>query len=140
VENEIKELSVDGGKVRLRTPLGEACQWRDYQGICLNKEVKVALFQENQSLIDWVNQQPLGSKIACLGDGHDGIWNIIKKIGNEKQRLEILDGFHLKENLYKVGGSMMHIKKSRISFVEGKNRGNSKTFSEMFSSSSSEIL
>ena len=89
VDEEIKELSVDGGKVKLRTPLGEACQWRDYQGISLNKEVKLAVFQDNQSLIDWVNQQPLGSKIACLGDGHDGIWNIIKEIGNKKQRHEI---------------------------------------------------
>ena len=128
VDSEIKELSVDGGKVRLRTPLGEACQWRDYKGICLNKEVKLAVFQENQSLIDWVNKQPLAEKVACLGDGHDGIWNIIKEIGHEKQRLEILDWFHLKENLYKVGGSIKRLKKAESLLWKGKIEETQKLF------------
>ena len=128
VDSEIKELSVDGGKIRLRTPLGEACQWRDYKGICVNQEVKVAFFQKNQSLIDWVNQQPLAEKIACLGDGHDGIWKIIKEIGNEKQRLEILDWFHLKENLYKVGGSMKRLKKAESLLWKGKIEETQKLF------------
>lgn len=112
VDKEIKEVSVDGGKVRLRTPLGEGSKWRDYKGIFVNKEVRVAFERENQRLIDWVNQQPLAEKVACLGDGHDGIWNIIKELGNQKQRLEILDWFHLKENLYKVGGSIKRLKKA----------------------------
>jgi hypothetical protein len=29
VEQPMAELSVDGGKVRLRTPLGEECEWKD---------------------------------------------------------------------------------------------------------------
>ncbi|MBC6476436.1 MAG: hypothetical protein GDA56_00150 [Hormoscilla sp. GM7CHS1pb] len=67
VSSEIKELCVDGGKVRLRTPLGEAYQWRDYKGLCINKEVTVAFFQENQTLIDWVNRQSLATMlIFCL--------------------------------------------------------------------------
>jgi hypothetical protein len=28
--SELDEISVDGGKVRLRTPLGQPCQWKDY--------------------------------------------------------------------------------------------------------------
>lgn len=95
-EDEIKELSVDGGKIRLRTPIGKPCEWRDYKAICLNTEVNAACFPENQTLIDWVNQQSLGNPFTCLGDGHDGIWNIISKFGKIEQRLEILDWFHLK--------------------------------------------
>ncbi len=33
---EVKELSVDGGKVRLRTPVGEICIWRAYKGVRLH--------------------------------------------------------------------------------------------------------
>lgn len=29
----LRELSVDGGKVRIRTPLGEMCQWKDYKAM-----------------------------------------------------------------------------------------------------------
>ena len=39
-----------------------------------------------------------------MGDGHSGIWNIIGEIGNEKERIEILDWYHLMENLYKIEG------------------------------------
>ena len=53
-------------------------------------------------LIDWVNSQQLGELVTCLGDGHDGIWNIVEQIANSEQRFEILDWFHLTENLYKV--------------------------------------
>jgi hypothetical protein len=33
VVQPIEELSVDGGKVKLRTPLGEECEWKDYKAI-----------------------------------------------------------------------------------------------------------
>ncbi len=29
VEEAVEELSIDGGKVRLRTPKGELCRWQD---------------------------------------------------------------------------------------------------------------
>ena len=38
----------------------------------------------------------------CLGDGHDGIWNIFAEIGAKKHRVEILDWYHLTENLHKI--------------------------------------
>lgn len=38
-QQEIQELSVDGGKIRLRTPLGEPCIWRDYKGIRIHEQV-----------------------------------------------------------------------------------------------------
>ncbi len=37
----------------------------------------IAVIQDNQSLIDFVNAQPLTNTVVCLGDGHDGIWNLV---------------------------------------------------------------
>lgn len=111
VKGTVKELSVDGGKIRLTTPKGEKCIWRDYKGIRLHEQVTQAFFQENQTLINWTNSQPLDNPITCLGDGHDGIWNVIRKISTSTQRREILDWYHLKENIYKIGGSNKRLKK-----------------------------
>jgi len=90
-EQEIKELSADGGKICVRTPLGEECRWLDYKGVRLHEFATVACFQDNQQLIDWVHQQPLHVPVTCLGDGHDGVWNLIKPMAPELQRREILD-------------------------------------------------
>jgi len=30
VNQKVEELTVDGGKVRIRTPKGQGCEWRDY--------------------------------------------------------------------------------------------------------------
>lgn len=38
-------------------------------------------FRDNTALVTWVNQQPLASPLVCLGDGHDGIWNLFEQIG-----------------------------------------------------------
>jgi hypothetical protein len=86
----ITEACVDGGKVRLRTPVGDICIWRDYKAIATDQGV-VANLHQNQPLIDWVNSQPLSTPITCLGDGHDGVWNMIAAIGTPEQRREILD-------------------------------------------------
>ncbi len=51
VDASIQELSVDGGKVRVRTPIGEACQWRDYKAIATESGL-VANFQNNAQLIE----------------------------------------------------------------------------------------
>lgn len=116
----ISECSVDGGKIRLRTPLGEPCIWRDYKGIRIHEQVTEAFFQDNQNLINWVNSQSLASPLTCIGDGHDGIWNIISQIGESTTRREILDWFHLKENLYKVGGSRKRLKQAETLLWQGK--------------------
>jgi hypothetical protein len=55
---QIEEISLDGGKVRLRTEQkGESCVWRDYKAICVNQQERKAWFAQNEELIDWVNQQ-----------------------------------------------------------------------------------
>lgn len=105
VEESVTGVSIDGGKARLRTAKGQASEWRDYKVVTLHHQACAAFFQENEALIDWVNHQPLSDPIACLGDGHAGIWNLIANIATPQQRLEILDWYHLKENLYKLGES-----------------------------------
>ena len=111
ITTRAEALSVDGGSVRLRTPLGQKSEWKNYKGLKVHERVGVAFFQDNESLIKWVNQQSLSRNITCLGDGHDGIWNIIQEIGTSQQRREILDWYHLKENLYGVGGSLRRLRR-----------------------------
>ena len=109
VEQKVEEVSVDGGKVRLRTPKGQPSEWRDYKGVNLHECCMGAFFQDNARLTNWVNDQALSNPLICLGDGHDGIWNIFEQIGTQAQRLEILDWYHLVENLGKVGGSQQRL-------------------------------
>lgn len=106
---EVSEMSIDGGKVRLRTPQGQPCQWKDYKGVNLHNLGVEAFFQDNDILVEWVNQQSFSNPLICLGDGHQGIWNIFSAIGNSQQRREILDWYHLVENLGKVGGSIKRL-------------------------------
>lgn len=106
LRENIQEISVDGGKVRLRTETeGEPCVWRDYKAICVNATERKAWFGENEALIDWINHQPLSDPLYCLGDGHPGIWNIISQFLSPGDKQEVLDWFHLVENLHKIGAS-----------------------------------
>ena len=73
----------------------------------------MAFFQDNNNLVNWVNRQPLSMSLTCLGDGHDGVWNIIKQIGSNEGRREVLDWYHLMENLHKVGGSNQRLRQAR---------------------------
>lgn len=109
VGQAVDEISVDGGKVRLRTAKGAPSEWRDYKGVALHQNCVAAFFQDNASLVHWVNAQPLANPLTCLGDGHDGIWNIFEQIGSQTQRREILDWYHLVENLGQVGGSQQRL-------------------------------
>lgn len=104
VSEEIEEMSLDGGMVRLRTPLKEASEWREYKAININNQLNLAFFKDNESLVSWLNNQPLAKPLTCLGDGHDGVWNIFAQVGQEESREEILDWYHLMENLHKMTG------------------------------------
>jgi len=68
----VSEVSVDGGKVRLRGKPKEGCYWRDYKAVRIQGIYYGAFFNDNQSLIDYVNSQPLISPLVCLGDGRFG--------------------------------------------------------------------
>jgi hypothetical protein len=79
------------------------------------------LLQQNQVLVDWVNQQPLAGVVTCLGDGHDGVWNLMSGIRATEYRREILDWYHLVENLYKVGGSLHRLAEVKTALWRGQN-------------------
>lgn len=130
VDCGIKEMSIDGGKVRLRTPQGEPSEWRDYKGVNLHQCRIAAFFRAPESLVEWVNQQPLASPLVCLGDGHDGIWNLFAQLDPQIQRLEILDWYHLMENLGKVGGSQQRLDAVEACLWQGDVEGAVKQFDD----------
>ena len=118
---KISEISVDGGKVRLRTEnKGEACIWRDYKAVCIHPQSRMAWFQENNELVQWVNSQNFDQILNCVGDGHPGIWNLMSQFNPQGENRQILDWFHLVENLYKVGGSLKRIAQGKQLLWQGK--------------------
>lgn len=128
IETAVEEMSIDGGKVRIRTPKGEPCRWQDYKAVNLHGQGCEAFLQDNEQLIEWVNKQPLRTPLTCLGDGHDGIWNLFAGIAQLSQRREILDWFHLVENLHKVGGSLQRLDKVESLLWQGNVDGAIKQF------------
>lgn len=102
-EMPVEQMSLDGGMIRLRTPLAEKDEWREYKALNLGEQHQgMAYFKDNEHLLEWANGLPLASIVDCLGDGHDGVWGIYAQIGHDDQRHEILDWFHLMENLHQV--------------------------------------
>ena len=75
-------MSADGRKVKIRNDKGGEGERRDYKAVSLDNGLCAAYFQENEKLQQWVNKHRLFSVVNCLGDGHDGIWNLI----SEKER------------------------------------------------------
>jgi hypothetical protein len=84
------------------------------------RELKIARLGENEVLIDWVNHQKLAKPLTCLGDGHPGIWKIVREFTCPGERREILDWFHLVENLHKVGGSLKRLSQAKTLLWQGK--------------------
>ncbi len=107
----VSGASVDGGKIRLRCETGGESQWRDYKAVSLHESVCSAYFQDNDALIDWVRQQPCTPVLTCVGDGHDGIWNIIEALASDSGRRDVLDWFHLVENLFKLDDSAARLER-----------------------------
>lgn len=70
--SSVEALSIDGGKVRLRTEPGQASQWRDYKAVTLHGQLCGAWLQDNEAVTQWVNRQPLAAVLTCVGDGHSG--------------------------------------------------------------------
>ncbi len=47
VKQEVAEISIDGGKVRLRTKWSQPCEWKDYKAVNLHSSAIEAFFQDN---------------------------------------------------------------------------------------------
>jgi hypothetical protein len=109
VKQKLSEVAIDGGTIRLRAEGGGKSYWKEYKTARLQGIYYGAFFEDNQSLIDWINSQRLTKPVYCCGDGHDGIWNIFKEIADKQQRIEILDWYHLIENLYKMEAKVYHL-------------------------------
>lgn len=118
VDAPITEVCVDGGKVRLRTALDLESEWRDYKAIATDEGI-VANFQNNAQLVNWVNQQPLANLVTCIGDGHSGVWNLVAQIATLDTRREILDWYHLNQNLHKIGGSIKRLNQAEAFLWQG---------------------
>jgi hypothetical protein len=72
-----------------------------------------AFFGDNQSLIDYVNSQPLTSPLVCLGDGHEGVWNLgLASLLHPPVDGKFWTGIIEREKLYKVGGSLKRLKEA----------------------------
>ena len=54
-----------------------------------------------------------------MGDGDDGVWNLFNQIGTTEQRREVLDWYHLIENLHKVGGSLKRLRRVESQLWQG---------------------
>lgn len=85
----VTEVGIDGGKVRLRNLKDSESAWRDYKAVRLGGIYYSGFFQDNLALVDYVNSQRLMHPLVCLGDGHDGVWNLFREIATPQERCEI---------------------------------------------------
>lgn len=130
-KQKVSFVCVDGGKVRLRhEQKGQQSYWLEYKSARISGIYYGAAFPNNLWLTDWINTQPLCTPLVCLGDGHDGVWNVFSNIAQSHQRLEILDWYHLKENLYKVGGSMQRLRQAEAWLWQGEVKQASAVFDD----------
>lgn len=121
VEEAVTEVSIDGGTVRLIVEPGEEPQWKQYKAVHLAPmKVHQAWLNDNPALLEWLNHQSFAPEVTCLGDGQDGIWNLFDQMKCEGERREILDWYHLMENLEKVGGSLQRLAQARSCLWQGK--------------------
>jgi hypothetical protein len=76
LEDELTEMSLDGGMIRVRTPVGDPSEWREYKALQVEDQLSLAGFKDNAQMIDWAGQQSWAEAVSCLGDGHDGVGGI----------------------------------------------------------------
>ena len=108
----VESITIDGGKVRVQSQATKSGEWRDYKSVCLSDQGGAAFFQTPEVLQQWSENLNLSPILTVLGDGHPGVWNVAKSFGGASVVLQrqVLDWYHLKENLYGVGGSLKRLK------------------------------
>jgi len=111
-KEEVEEIAVDGGSVCLKSG-----NWKQFKTARINKRYHIACFKEDELLVEKLEKLKKKKKVYLLGDGHDGVWNIFKKLSCNKY--EILDWYHLKENLYKQNFSKKRLKRYETNLWNG---------------------
>lgn len=121
LDEQVSQTSLDGGNIRLVAPVGEVSPWRQYKALRINGDgVGVAYYQDNEDLCQWVNTLVMATMVYCLGDGHSGIWGLYEQMKFPPAHQQILDWYHLKENLHKVGGSVKRLDAAETMLWQGK--------------------
>lgn len=89
--------------------------------LCAYKVCTTELLRgDNQSLIDYVNSQPKTRPLVCLGDGHEGVWNLgLASLPHLPADGKFWTGITEQENLYKVGESLKRLKQAEALLWEG---------------------
>ena len=80
----------------------------------------VVYYQANDQLCQWATALPFAAMLYCLGDGHPGIWGVYVQMQLSNPHQEILDWYHLNENLYKIGGSLNRLHEAEALLWPGK--------------------
>jgi hypothetical protein len=93
-KEEVEEIAVDGGSICLKE--GKQQQFKVAR---INKWYHISCFKNDELLVEKLEHLSKKPLVYLLGDGHDGVWNIFRELNCHKK--EILDWYHLKENLYK---------------------------------------
>lgn len=70
-------------------------------------------------MVRWIQTQSLACLLVCLGDGHAGIWKLFAEIVPESGRFEVLDWYHLKENLFKVEAERSRLEQAEAYLWQG---------------------
>ena len=97
--NSVSLVCVDGGMVRLESEAG-GTQWRQYKALCLDGgEEMLASLGEEDMLVKRLHGR-CQSGVVCIGDGHKSVWNTVAALPL-RARQEVLDWYHLKENVWK---------------------------------------
>lgn len=113
----VAEARIDGGTVRLLVEPHPRL-WKQYKAVHLAPmKTHAAWLADNSALMEWLNHQALTTPLTCLGDGHDGLWNLFEQVSSAVERQEILDWFHLMENLEQVGSSLKRLTHPRAQFA-----------------------
>ncbi len=95
--------AADGGMVRVAAEEGGTL-WRQYKSVAAEEDsgrrhMQARLYEDEFLVRHFApRMQPTA---ALLGDGHDGVWNLLARL-EVPQGVEILDWYHLKENVYRA--------------------------------------
>jgi hypothetical protein len=95
--------AVDGGMVRLAEE-ESGTLWRQYKAVAAeddqgNRRMEARLGEDEFLVRHFSPRMQPGA--ALLGDGHDGVWNLVARLKVPLGQ-EILDWYHLKENVYRA--------------------------------------